>query len=275
MSHSGAARNARGNGDLDGTASNATESVSMKAAIPIRIGTAGWSLPRTTGSAFPDTGSHLQRYAAVFNAAEINSSFYRQHKRETYARWASVVPHDFRFSVKLARDITHTLRLRACEARLKIFLDEIEGLGSTLGCVLIQLPPSLAFEKIDRDEILTMFRDHFDGGAVLEPRHVTWFEPVVENLLREMKVGRVGSDPSICPAAATPMAHARIGYRRLHGSPRIYYSNYDDIFLESVAADLTECHAQARDCWCIFDNTAHGFATANALRLAELLRIRR
>jgi uncharacterized protein YecE (DUF72 family) len=50
----------------------------------------------------------------------------------------------------------------------------------------------------------------------------------------------------------------------------MYYSDYDEAFLESVAADLTARASRTRDCWCIFDNTAHGHATANALRLVEL-----
>jgi uncharacterized protein YecE (DUF72 family) len=55
----------------------------------------------------------------------------------------------------------------------------------------------------------------------------------------------------------------------------MYYSAYDEAFLESVAAGLTSRESLARECWCIFDNTAHGHATANALRLLELTRARR
>lgn len=236
----------------------------------LRIGTAGWSLPGDLALQFPPSGSHLQRYAAVFRAVEINSSFYRPHRRETYAKWAASVPSDFRFSVKLAREITHDLRLRACARPLVKFLDEIDGLGKKLGCVLIQLPPSFAFERATMARFLTLLRRHFDGNAVVEPRHATWFDPVVEDTLRTFDIGRVGSDPALSTDAATPMAKARVAYRRLHGSPRMYYSGYDEAFLESVAADLTSRSSRARECWCIFDNTAHGHAAANALRLVEL-----
>jgi uncharacterized protein YecE (DUF72 family) len=236
----------------------------------LRIGTAGWSLPRGVASFFPPSGSHLQRYAAVFNAVEINSSFYRSHRRETYARWAATVPSGFRFSVKLAREITHDLRLRACASPLRKFLGEIEGLGARLGCVLIQLPPSFAFERAPVTRFLTLLRRHFDGNAVVEPRHATWFEPAVEDTLRAFDIGRAGSDPALCADAATPMASRRVAYRRLHGSPRMYYSSYDEAFLEAVAADLAAHGSRTRDGWCIFDNTAHGHATANALRLVEL-----
>ncbi len=226
-------------------------------------------------SQFPSDGSHLRRYAAVFNAAEINSSFYRPHRPETYAKWAATVPGGFRFSVKLAREITHDLRLRACAAPLQKFLGEIDGLGAKLGCLLIQLPPSFAFERAPVARFLALLRRRFDGNAVVEPRHATWFEPIVEDTLRAFDIGRVGSDPALCTDAALPTANARVAYRRLHGSPRMYYSCYDEAFLESLAGDLLARASRTRECWCIFDNTAHGHATANALRLLELTRVRR
>ena len=238
----------------------------------LRIGTAGWSLPREAASHFPESGSHLQRYASVFDAAEINSSFYRPHRRETYARWAAAVPSGFRFSVKLPREITHDLRLRACAKPLSKFLGEVDGLGARLGCLLIQLPPSFAFDRAAVTRFLKLLRNHFDGNAVIEPRHATWFEPAVEDTLRTFDVGRVGSDPALSPAAAVPMPKARVLYRRLHGSPRMYYSSYDEAFIAAVAADMAATASRTCDCWCIFDNTAHGHAISNALRLAELTR---
>jgi uncharacterized protein YecE (DUF72 family) len=75
------------------------------------VGTAGWSLDRRYAAHFPGAGSHLQRYSGSFNAAEINSSFHRPHRRSTYERWAASVPEDFRFSVKLPKTITHERRL--------------------------------------------------------------------------------------------------------------------------------------------------------------------
>src|ERR1700749_132945 len=111
-----------------------------------RVGTAGWSIPKTVGDAFPSPGSHLTRYAARFSAVEINSSFYRPHRPATYARWAASVQASFRFSVKLPRTITHERRLLECDDLLARFADEVANLGEKRGPVLIQLPPSLAFE---------------------------------------------------------------------------------------------------------------------------------
>ena len=111
-----------------------------------RIGTAGWSIPKQHAAAFPVSGSHLERYAQRFNAVEINSSFYRPHRRATYERWAATVPDGFRVRREdAARD--HARRApRRCEAALDRFLGEATGLGGKLGPLLVQLPPSFAFD---------------------------------------------------------------------------------------------------------------------------------
>src|SRR5579884_3497709 len=109
--------------------------------MPIYIGTAGWSVPARHGRHFPKTGSHLTRYAARLKAAEINSSFWRPHQQKTYARWASEVPQDFRFSVKLPRAISHEGGLANAREHLPRFLEETSGLGSKLAVILVQLPP--------------------------------------------------------------------------------------------------------------------------------------
>ncbi len=236
-----------------------------------RIGCAGWTLPGAHAAAFPRDGSHLQRYSAVFAAVEINSSFYKPHRRETYERWARSVPATFRFSVKLPKQITHTLRLRRSARALDEFLEQIGGLGRRLGAVLMQLPPSFAFDRAVTKRFLALLRDRFDGAVVIEPRHASWFDARADALLRDFVVGRVAADPALNEMAALPGGDPRIAYFRLHGSPRMYFSSYDDAFLDTVAQRMRESARRSRAVWCIFDNTAHGFAVPNALRLGELL----
>jgi len=112
----------------------------------IYVGTAGWSIPRAQQARFPPGDSHLARYAQVFPAVEINSTFYRPHRATTFARWAACVPRAFRFSVKVPRTITHDQRLAHSAPLLEAFLEEVAPLGKRLGCLLVQLPPSLAFD---------------------------------------------------------------------------------------------------------------------------------
>jgi uncharacterized protein YecE (DUF72 family) len=238
---------------------------------PIRIGCAGWNIPREAAAHFTSRGSHLQRYSQVFNCCEINSSFYRPHKDETWERWARTVPADFRFSVKAPRTITHEAALNCAPEVLLAFLRQVTFLGDKLGPVLIQLPPSLEFEYARARKFLSLLRDNFLGEMVWEPRHVSWFDDRVDDLLKEFQAARVAADPARVPAASRPGGLANLAYFRLHGSPRMYYSAYTDNYLRMLAAQLTNLAAKAR-VWCVFDNTASGYAIQNALQLTAKLK---
>jgi uncharacterized protein YecE (DUF72 family) len=235
----------------------------------VYIGTAGWSISSAAASRFPLDGSHLQRYAQVLDCVEINSSFYRSHQSATYARWAASVPKRFRFSVKLPRRITHELRLRDGAAELERFAGEVMQLGHKLGCVLVQLPPSLRFEADVAAAFFHALRQRFDGMLACEARHPSWFEASATELLTMQRITRVRADPP----AGQPGPHVpttEVAYLRLHGSPTIYYSDYPADYLTALAAELhTPAHA---DSWCIFDNTAAGAALFNALDLQARLR---
>jgi uncharacterized protein YecE (DUF72 family) len=238
---------------------------------PIRLGVAGWNVRREHAARFSDTGSHLARYATQFNAVEINSCFYRPHRRATYERWAATVPPDFRFAVKLPKVITHANRFVDIVAPLERFLGEVAGLGEKLGPVLVQLPPSFAFDETLARSFFDELRARFDGEAVLEPRHETWFTADIEQLLVEFHVARVAADPARVPAAAEPGGYEGVMYLRLHGSPRIYYSAYSAEYLADVARLLEASASRDISTWCIFDNTALGAATADALTVKSHL----
>lgn len=234
----------------------------------IRIGTAGWSFPRTL-EGFPAEGTGLERYAAVFNAVEINSSFYRPHQRKTYERWTASTPAGFRFAVKVPRTITHERRLVDCAEPLARFLDECGGLSEKLGPLLIQLPPSLKFDAQVVERFLAGWRKATTAATVLEPRHPTWFAEPAEALLGSFETARVAADPAVVPAAAEPGGWRGLTYRRLHGSPAMYATSYDDGRLESLAARISG-EIDAAQAWCIFDNTQFGAATTDALKLMRL-----
>jgi uncharacterized protein YecE (DUF72 family) len=230
----------------------------------ITVATAGWSIPRASATRFPGEGSHLQRYARVLPGVEINSSFYREHAFATYQRWASQTPRSFRFAVKIPQAITHDARLRGARGPMKAFLDGIAGLGSRLGPLLIQLPPSLHFERRVARNFFTMLRELHDGYVVCEPRHATWFTPAAEDLLQQHRIARVAADPAPVPAAAAPGGWSGVAYYRLHGSPRMYWSIYDARRLGRWTQEVLALPRKTR-IWCVFDNTAAGGATANAL----------
>jgi uncharacterized protein YecE (DUF72 family) len=236
----------------------------------VYIGCAGWSIPKEQGEQFSGTGSHLERYAAQFSGVEINSTFYRSHKPETYARWAASTPESFRFAVKAPREITHLRRLVDAKEPLERFLSEVAHLGPKLGPLLIQLPPSLAFDARIAGAFFTQLRQQFSGQAACEPRHQSWFDPESEQIFTEFHVARVAADPALSPEAALPGGWDGMVYYRLHGSPRMYYTEYSEEYLSGLADAIREVSALSR-VWCIFDNTASGAATANALLLLKML----
>jgi uncharacterized protein YecE (DUF72 family) len=205
---------------------------------------------------------------------EINSSFYRPHQPKTYARWASSVPDTFRFSVKVPRTITHQLRLQQCEAPLLAFLGEVAALEDKLGCILVQLPPSLALEVEQAKGFFSLLRKCTPVPVACEPRHASWFTPHGAAMLREAGIACVRAHPSPV-AGAEPLGDPAMLYIRLHGAPDVYYSAYDDAFIEAVASRIREAHEEGRDVWCIFDNTARGAAVPNALTLMRKLGIMR
>lgn len=230
-----------------------------------RIGCASWSIPRQEAGAFPAAGSHLERYAQVFNCVEINSSFYRPHQHKTYARWAATVPDDFLFSVKLPRTITHEARLAGCGELLARFAHEVEGLGAKLGCLLVQMAPSHAFDHAVASTFFHALRARFGSLLACEGRHPSWFDASASDLLREQSIIRVIADPPVGQAGPyQPTTEA--SYIRLHGSPRVYYSAYSTERLRQIAAFMLE----QEQSWCIFDNTAAGAAIPDALALCGM-----
>ena len=235
------------------------------------VGCAGWNLPKEHADRFPAQGTHLERYSSRLGCVEINSSFYRSHRASTYQRWAESTPADFRFAVKLPKAITHINRLIESDALIEQFATEIDGLGSKLGIVLIQLPPSLAFDHSIADSVCTSLVTRLKTALVCEPRHPTWFTSDADSLLMKYQIGRVAADPSILPVAATPGGCEHYVYFRWHGSPRMYYSEYDAVALRELASQLENAARAAKRIWCIFDNTASGAASNNALALSELL----
>lgn len=240
----------------------------------INIGTAGWSIASRHAPDFPAAGSHLERYAQRLNCVEINSSFYKPHRFETYVRWAAAVPPDFRFSVKLPKAISHELRLGGADAALDAFLAQASGLGPKLSVLLVQLPPNLPFDMAVADAFFAGLRARTDVDIALEARHAEWFRADASSLLDRHRVARVIADPQLFEAAEPGTKRGGLAYFRYHGAPRIYYSDYPPERLEEIARAIAAATASAETVWCIFDNTAASHALGNALTTKKLVKSR-
>ena len=235
----------------------------------VRVGLAGWSIRKEQSHLFADEGTHLQRYASRFDAVEINSSFYQSHQRDTYERWAKSVPARFRFAVKMPKWLTHEECLEETGKPLARFLDEIGGLGGKLGCVLVQLPPGLAYDPRTVETFFAKLRARHRGPVVCEPRHPTWFTGAADDRLKAHGVGRVAADPKSAENGGEPGASTGVAYFRLHGSPVMYHSSYDAEYLDRLADRIKTF--KKTPVWCIFDNTARGAASPNAIDLLRRL----
>jgi uncharacterized protein YecE (DUF72 family) len=238
--------------------------------VTCRIGTAGWAIPAAERDAFPPDGSHLERYAARFNAVEINSSFHRPHRHTTYERWAASVGDDFRFSVKVPKAISHARPGDHAEADIERFAGEVAGLGEKLGVVLVQFPPGRVFQRREVESLFASLSSNLPCPLACEPRHASWFAPSVETLLADLHIARVAADPPPADGAEVPGGWPGLRYRRLHGAPRVYYSRYEPQTIDVLRANIKDAAHEA-DVWCMFDNTAVGAATANALELITRL----
>jgi uncharacterized protein YecE (DUF72 family) len=234
----------------------------------IRIGTAGWQLPAPVRSRFPGEGSNLEKYARVFSAVEINSSFYREHGASTYEKWSASVPDEFRFSVKLSRYFTQEHGLKETK-RLGEVLGAISKLGEKWGVLLVQLPPKLAFDARVSKRFFRELAIVTDVQVALEPRHPSWASEPALDLMEDFAIAKVRADPERVSVA--PELRRRIEpilYYRLHGSPVIYRSAYSIRRLEGLSVRLQA--SESRESWVIFDNTTLGFGTRNALELSAL-----
>jgi uncharacterized protein YecE (DUF72 family) len=247
--------------------------------MTIFIGTSDWGIAADGTAAFRAPDLHLQRFSSLMDCVEINSSFYRSHRARTYERWADHAPADFRFSVKCPKQISHRCRLEGVKETLARFVDTAGALGPKWCVLLVQLPTTLAYDDLVAGRFFEQVHARFGGSIVCEPRHPSWFTPQAERLMCGLEVARAAMDPAKWPGADEPggwtqvlaMDHAPPLYCRWHGSPREYWSSYDETWLRERALWIQSL-PQQQACWCIFGNTAGGAALRNALRLKAMLR---
>ena len=170
--------------------------------------------------------------------------------------------------MKLARTITHDAKLVRVRALLDEFLAPVRALGDKFGCLLVQLPPKLELDPGVARRFFAALESRDVPAVALEPRHPSWFSPEADAFLARHGVVRVAADPPRAEGGDAPGGDRRFSYWRLHGTPRMYYSAYDEDFLARLAQRMRQ---DARPGWCIFDNTAGNAAVPNALALMERL----
>ena len=214
----------------------------MSKAAGVRVGTAGWSIPHASRT----PGRHTRNGATA--------------------------PLRIWLAVKMPRTITHERKLQEARYPFVTFLAQTDGLAEKRGPILLQLPPSLSFDPSVVTRFLDEVRKVYKGTMVCEPRHATWFSSAVASLLGQYEITRVAADPPPVPEATAPAGWPHVAYFRLHGSPRKYWSRYDENDIATLEMTVRSI-ATAEEVWCVFDNTASGAAIENACELRERLRV--
>ena len=234
----------------------------------IRIGTSGWNYSHWKDLFYPSKTPQtrwLEHYTTEFDTVELNATFYRLPKPATFENWRKRTPEGFIWSVKASKYITHILRLKDIEESLARFYNHLELLGDKLGVVLIQLPPSLSFDK----NLALGFCRALRPGIrhTIEARHRSWCETEVLELLRSHNIAWCISDTAgryPCLEAVT----ADFAYLRLHGPTKLYASEYTEDDLQNWAAKIRSWDV---DTYLYFDNDFSGFAVKNARRMKEIM----
>jgi uncharacterized protein YecE (DUF72 family) len=236
----------------------------------IRVGCSGWAYKHWRGLLYPEGLPQrlwFQRYAEEFDTVEINNSFYRLPKPETFDKWREQAPPGFCYAVKANRYLTQAKKLLDCEEPLERMMRAVRHLGDRLGPILYQLPPSL---KINLDRLESFLRIlPEDVTSVFEFRDRSWYVPETYALL-----DRYGA--CFCVHDMPGLASARIAvgpaaYVRFHGAGGKYWGRYSEEVLLSWTDWIVEQPRQGRSVWCYFNNDIHGHAIEDARTLKSMV----
>jgi uncharacterized protein YecE (DUF72 family) len=239
------------------------------------VGTSGWSYPDWKPDFYAGVPqkSWLAHFATRFPTVEVNNIFYRLPKKEWVERWATAVPANFRFALKMWRWVTHYHRLQDIEGLLDLYVDVASVLPpAKRGPILVQLPPQLDIDEAALDAMLGLLRDRVRTWPVaVEFRNASWF---AEGAPLEVLAAH---DVALCVhdmARGAPVEQpndASFVYVRRHGPKRRYAGSYSD---EQVAADARAVEGwldTGRDVYVYYNNDRGGNAHRNAASLTQAL----
>jgi len=235
--------------------------------VKAHVGCSGWNYKHWKGVFYPKElkqADWLSFYCSRFDTLELNFTFYRQPSDATFEKWHGAAPDGFLFSVKMSRFITHTRRLKVERDSIERFFGGVSILSDKLGVVLIQLPPTLAFDA----GLLSTFFSTLDPGLrySVEARHESFVSEAFFSLLRQRNIAWCISET----AGRYPYREAVTAdfvYVRLHGREKLYASSYRDDELRDWKEKIK---SWGRETYVYFDNDFEGHAPANASTLRAM-----
>jgi|SRR6218665_128287 len=202
-------------------------------------------------------------YSENFSTYELNGTFYKAPTVKSLKNWHDKVPAYFRFSVKAPKVITHFKKFLNCKNDIDSFYDIChEGLQEKLACVLFQLPPSFDYSPEKLQLIIDSLNPDFKN--VIEFRNKSWWTPVVFETLHAHQITLCDVSYPNLPEYINPTSE--IGYIRLHGVPKLFYSEYTKEQLQQWYNSILEQNGW-KEAYIYFNNTASAAGIENALQM--------
>jgi uncharacterized protein YecE (DUF72 family) len=237
----------------------------------VRVGCSGWIYPHWRGRFYPEklaVKRWFAFYAEHFDTVEINNSFYRLPKPETFDAWAAQAPPGFRYAVKANRFLTQAKKLKDCEEPMARMMPAFRHLGQTLGPVLYQLPPRFKVNLERLERFLELVPK--DVINVFEFRDNSWHDDAVFALLERYGASFCAHD---MPGSESPdQAVGPVAYVRFHGGEGKYWGRYSDEALLRWTDWMIAEARRGREVWAYFNNDIDGHAIHDALTLKAMLR---
>ncbi len=235
------------------------------------MGCSGWIYPHWRGRFYPEklaVKRWFAFYAEHFDTVEINNSFYRLPKPETFDGWAAQAPPGFRYAVKANRFLTQAKKLKECEEPMARMMPAFRHLGQTLGPVLYQLPPRFKVNLERLEAFLQLVPK--DVVNVFEFREKSWYDDRVFALLERHGASFCAHD---MPGSESPdLAVGPVAYLRFHGGEGKYWGRYSEERLLRWTDWMTAEARAGREVWAYFNNDAEAHAVEDALTLKAMLR---
>jgi uncharacterized protein YecE (DUF72 family) len=211
----------------------------------------------------------FEYYCRHFNTVELNVTFYRFPKLESFQTWYDRSPENFTFCVKAPRLITHYKRFKDAQLQLMNFYERIsQGLREKAGCVLFQFPTTFVYDEEALNMIISLLDKSFVN--VLEFRHQSWWNDNVYCLLTQNNITFCGMSHPQLPDHVIKTSETI--YYRFHGVPQLYHSQYDVQTLQQIS-DKISSQEKVADNYLYFNNTANGTALVNAKQVQEYLQV--
>jgi len=235
------------------------------------VGTSNLTLPgpKATFPQMYQDKSRLHYYSTLFNSLEVNSSFYKLPLGRTLEKWTNEVAPNFRFTIKVWKEITHVKESEFEENKIDKFMDVINTITKNTGCLLIQFPPSVTSAHIGHVARIIQSVERCNKNKwplCIEFRQANWYDDNLYELLDAHNVSLVVHD---MPKSRTPhiAMNSEVLFYRFHGPAGDYRGSYTNEFLSDFSEVVCEKLKQGLDVYAYFNNTmGEAFNNARFLR---------